>query len=123
MVGCVTTPSRMDAYNIIPEGNMKSCKWLLLEQGWADFSMVWSTSNFLKVLQFTQCRRCSFIPSANKKRIIVPISTLMQIDNGVALLNCLLHPEDCEERLVTRCMEVLPTIPPSTLDTRSCILR
>ncbi|GFU36695.1 hypothetical protein TNCV_3311861 [Trichonephila clavipes] len=41
----------------------------------------------------------------------------VEIDNGAAILKSLLHSNDNEGRRFTRCIEVLPTIPHSVLDT------
>ncbi|GFY36151.1 hypothetical protein TNCV_4845231 [Trichonephila clavipes] len=43
-------------------------------------------------------------PSANKKRITVIVSSLVQFDNGAAMLYGLLHSNNYEEWRVTRCM-------------------
>ncbi|GFV45609.1 hypothetical protein TNCV_127531 [Trichonephila clavipes] len=37
------------------------------------------------------------IPFASKIRIVALISSILQIDNGAAMLNGLLHSSDCEE--------------------------
>ncbi|GFW34804.1 hypothetical protein TNCV_697921 [Trichonephila clavipes] len=57
-----------------------------------------------------------FTPSANNERITALLSSLVQIDNRAALSNDLLHPNDCEETRVTRCVEKLPTTSHSALD-------
>ncbi|GFW17353.1 hypothetical protein TNCV_3905631 [Trichonephila clavipes] len=50
----------------------------------------------------------------------LPLSSLVQIDNGASMLNGLLHSNDYAERRVTRCIVVLPTAPHSSgLDTSS----
>ncbi|GFY15909.1 hypothetical protein TNCV_1285541 [Trichonephila clavipes] len=56
-------------------------------------------------------------PSANKKLITVLLSFSVQIDNGAATLNGLLHPNDYDERRLPRCIEVLLITPHSALDT------
>ncbi|GFX80048.1 hypothetical protein TNCV_2891031 [Trichonephila clavipes] len=44
---------------------------------------------------------------ANKKRITVLLSSLVQIDYGAAMLNGLLHSNGYEDRRVTRCIEIV----------------
>ncbi|GFU98740.1 uncharacterized protein LOC101238613 [Trichonephila clavipes] len=39
-----------------------------------------------------------------------PLSSLVQFNNGVDMLNGLLHPNDYAESRVTRCIQVVPTI-------------
>ncbi|GFU18315.1 hypothetical protein TNCV_3742871 [Trichonephila clavipes] len=46
-----------------------------------------------------------FTPSTNKKQIIAILPSLVQTENGAAMLNGLLHPNDYEGRRVTRCTE------------------
>ncbi|GFV37852.1 hypothetical protein TNCV_2662651 [Trichonephila clavipes] len=54
--------------------------------------------------------------SGNKKQITAHLFSLMQIGNGTAMLNGLLHPNVYKGRRVTLCIEVLPTTPHSALD-------
>ncbi|GFW89846.1 hypothetical protein TNCV_2425031 [Trichonephila clavipes] len=57
-------------------------------------------------------------PSANKKRITAFLPSLVQVDNGAAMLNNLQHSNDYEGRRVTHSIAV-PTTLHSPLDNRA----
>ncbi|GFX26967.1 hypothetical protein TNCV_1841391 [Trichonephila clavipes] len=65
-----------------------------------------ATNNFSKFHSFRR-RKGNHCPSF----------LLVQIDNGAALLNGLLHSNNYEVRRVTRCIEGLPTKPHAMMDT------
>ncbi|GFX53801.1 hypothetical protein TNCV_1597471 [Trichonephila clavipes] len=62
-----------------------------------------------------------FTCPSNRKRITVLLSSLVQIDNGAAMLYGLLQPYEYEKRRLTLCIEVFSTTLHSALDTRTVV--